>query len=172
MNWFISPMTRRAAIFGGAILLVLGCGAALQAAAAEAGPFSELSGAWSGTGKVRTEKTTERIRCHATYRVADSGGHAGKLQLACKSDSYSFDLVGDFEADKSNQITGRWTERSRSIGGTVIGRARGDRIQIHVESSAFAADLVMVTRQSRQAVSIDSHGGGQVVKASIQLRRN
>ena len=36
----------------------------------------------------------------------------------------------------------------------------------------FSADLVMVTRSRRQAVTIDSQGGGQIVKASISLSRN
>ncbi len=121
---------------------------------------------------MRTQDKTERIRCKANYRVGDSSGHEAKLELTCKSDSYSFDLVGDFQADGSQKITGRWTERSRNIGGTVIGQARGSHMQILVESSAFAANLIMVTRGTRQSVSIDSHGGGQVVKASIDLHRN
>ena len=168
--FFSGPSSRRAAMLGCfAVLLALGAGS-LPAPAAE-GPFSGFNGRWSGTGKVRTQDKTERIRCDANYRVADSGGYQAKLELTCKSDSYSFDLVGDFQADAGERISGRWTERSRNIGGTVLGQASGDHIQILVESSAFAAKLVMMTRGSRQSVTIDSHGGGQVVKASIDLRR-
>jgi hypothetical protein len=162
----------RAAILGCSGVLFLALAASVPTARAATGPFAGFEGQWSGTGKVRTEEKTERIRCKANYRVADSSGHQAKLELTCKSDNYSFDLVGDFEANGGERITGRWTERSRNIGGTVIGQARGDQIQILVESSAFAAKLVMLTRGSRQSVSIDSHGGGQVVKASIDLRRN
>ena len=152
-------------------MLLLGAGIGTQPAHAATGPFSGFNGRWSGTGKVRTQEKTERIRCKANYRVGDSSGHAAKLELTCKSDSYSFDLVGDFQADNGKRISGRWTERSRNIGGTVIGQGRGDRIQILVESSAFAANLVMVTQGTRQAVRIDSHGGGQAVRASISLHR-
>lgn len=162
----------RVAILGCFGLLLLALGAGSPPALAATGPFSGFNGRWSGTGKVRTQEKTERIRCKANYRIADSSGYAARLELTCKSDSYSFDLVGDFEADTGERISGRWTERSRNIGGTVIGQARGSRIQILVESSAFAANLVMVTRMRRQSVSIDSRGGGQVVKASIDLRRN
>lgn len=153
--------------FSAALLIALG--AAAQAAT---GPFAGFNGHWGGTGKVRMDDKTERIRCTANYRVMDSSGHQANLELTCKSDTYSFDLVGDFQADNAGHITGRWTERSRNIGGTVIGQGRGPYIQILVESSAFAAKLVMVTRGARQSVNIDSHGGGQVVKASIELHRN
>lgn len=168
MPIFVSgPSIRRVAILGCSAALLLGASAALAAT----GPFADFNGQWAGTGKVRTQDKTERIRCKANYRVADSSGHQAKLELTCKSDTYSFDLVGDFEASGGDRIAGRWTERSRNIGGTVIGQARGSHIQILVESSAFAAKLVMVTRSTRQSVSIDSHGGGQTVKASIDLHR-
>ena len=170
--FFSKPSLRRAAILGCSILLLLSVGAGLQPARAATGPFSGFDGHWSGTGKLRTKDKTERVRCKAEYRVGDSSGHEARLELTCTSDSYSFALVGDFEASGSGQISGRWTESSRHIGGTVIGQGRGDRIQILVESSAFAAKLVMVTRGTRQSVSIDSNGGGQSVKASIDLHRN
>jgi hypothetical protein len=168
-NFLSGPSMRRAAILGCSAALLLCASAGSQAAA---GPFSGFNGHWSGTGKVRTQEKTERIRCKARYRVGDSSGHEARLELTCKSDTYSFDLVGDFQADASEKVSGRWTERSRNIGGTVIGQARGSHMQILIESSAFAANLIMVTRGTRQSVSIDSHGGGQVVKASIDLHRN
>lgn len=168
MPFFVSGQSiRRAAILGCSAVMLLGATPAL----AVTGPFADFNGTWAGTGKVRTQDKTERIRCNANYRVADSSGHQARLELSCKSDNYSFDLVGDFQANSGDQISGRWTERSRNIGGTVIGQARGNYIQILVESSAFAAKLVMMTRGTRQAVKIDSHGGGQVVKASIDLHR-
>lgn len=171
-SFFLSkPLLRRAAIVGCSLALLFSFGAGSQPARAATGPFSGFDGKWAGTGKLRSEDKTERIRCKAKYRVGDSSGHEARLELTCKSDSYSFALVGDFAANGSEQISGRWTESSRHIGGTVIGQARGSRIQILVESSAFAAKLVMVTRGTRQSVKIDSHGGGQTVKASIDLHR-
>lgn len=141
--------------------------------AAATGPFADFSGTWSGTGTVRTGgNAPERIRCNANYRQRGSSQHEVDLQLRCASDSYNFDLAGQFTADDRNEITGQWTERSRNTGGTAIGRANGDRLDVHVESGGFAADLVMVTRNRRQSVTIDSQGGGQTVKASISLSRN
>ncbi len=141
--------------------------------AAATGPFADFSGTWSGTGTVRTGgNAPERIRCNANYRQRGSSQHEVDLQLRCASDSYNFDLAGQFTADDRNEITGQWTERSRNTGGTAIGRANGERLDVHVESGGFAADLVMVTRNRRQSVTIDSQGGGQIVKASISLSRN
>jgi hypothetical protein len=151
-----------------ATMLCLFIGAWQQASAA-AGPFAEFSGTWTGTGKIRVGDEAERIRCSATYRL--NGTHEVNLQLACASDSYKFDLTGDFSADESNNISGRWTERSRNVGGAAIGAARGGRFQIHVESSAFSGNLVMVTKNRRQSVAIDTQGGGQKAEASITLSR-
>jgi len=141
-------------------------------ALAASGPFADFSGKWSGTGTLRPQGgEAERIRCNAEYRPRGSSEHEVELALRCASDSYNFDLSGEFTADEKNQIAGRWTERTRNVGGTAIGNAQGERLQIHTESSAFSADLVLVTRGRRQNVSIDSQGGGQIIKASITLSR-
>lgn len=141
--------------------------------AAQTGPFAALPGNWSGTGKIRVKSgetlTNERIRCTATYRLR--GNYNIDLRLGCTSDSYKFDLTGEFEADETGRFSGRWTEHSRNVGGTAIGTVRGDTLQVHVESSAFAADLQLVTRGQRQTISLDSHGAGQIVTASIALQR-
>lgn len=162
-------------------LAALLCGIALwsgslavpQPASAEQSPFAGFSGQWSGTGTIRVKSSeknnVERVRCTATYRPR--GAYNIDLQLACKSDSYNFDLTGEFEADASGQINGRWTERSRSVGGTAIGTARGQTLRLHVESAAFAADIALTTRGQRQSISLDSHGAGQTVTASIALQR-
>jgi hypothetical protein len=155
------------------IAMVLAFYTPLRSAWAAAGPFADFAGNWSGTGTLRPENgAAERIRCNATYRPRGSTQREVDLQLRCASDSYNFDFSGEFAADENNQITGRWTERTRSTGGTAIGIANGDRLQLHIESAGFAAEVVMVTRSRQQSVTIDSHGGGQVVKASIALNRS
>lgn len=137
-----------------------------------AGPFADFPGSWSGTGKIRVQgQDPERLRCKANYRPRGSSQTEIDLQLSCTSDSYSFDLVGQFQADEGNKLTGRWSENSRNVGGTAIGTVRGDRMQVHVESSAFSASLTMVTRGKKQAINFDAHGGGQVVDSSITLSR-
>lgn len=167
----LSP--RRAAAFAGALAILSGF-APLSAAGADSAPFAGFPGRWSGTGVVHVKSddglTTERVRCRASYHL--NGSHQVDLQLGCKSDNYNFDLTGNFEADARNQVTGRWSEESHNIGGTAIGRARGDRLQIHAESSAFSAELSMITKSSRQSVSLNSRAAGKRMTASITLHRN
>ncbi len=155
------------------IALLLSLCTAPQPASAAAGPFRDFSGSWSGTGTLRQSNgSIERIRCAANYRTRGSAGYDVDLHLRCTSDTYNFDLVGQFEADERNMIVGRWSEQSRNIGGSAVGRARGDDLQVHVESGGFSANVAMVTRGHRQSVTINSQGGGQAVSASINLRRN
>ena len=162
-----------AAIVGSVILALAGGYIALpRPALAATGPFTALTGSWGGDGTIQPGNgTTERIRCSANYRPRGSTGHEIDLDLRCASDSYNFDLTGQFAADDGNHISGQWTERTRNIGGNAIGTARGDRIQVHVESGAFSADLALTTRGRRQSVSIASPGGGQPMKATITLSR-
>ena len=90
---------RRGAVFGSVAAAWL-LSAGLQPALAAAGPFHDFTGAWSGTGTIRQGNgSTERIRCAANYRTRGSTGHEVDLQLRCASDSYNFDLVGQFQAD-------------------------------------------------------------------------
>jgi hypothetical protein len=169
----LTPFSRAAVVGCCLAGLVSAFNIPLPSASAAEGPFAGFTGSWSGTGTLRPSNgAAERIRCTANYRQRGSSQHEIDLQLRCASDSYNFDLTGQFTADEQNQISGRWTERTRNIGGTAVGNARGDRQQIHIESSGFAADLVMVTRNRRQSVTIDSQGGGQIVKASITLSRS
>jgi hypothetical protein len=136
------------------------------------GAFSDFPGSWSGTGKIRVQgQSPERLRCKANYRLRGSSGNQIDLQLSCDSDSYKFDLVGDFEVDEGNKLSGHWTENSRNVGGSAIGNVRGDRMQIHIESSAFSATLNMTTKGRSQKISFDAHGGGQVVDSTITLNR-
>ena len=144
----------------------------MLAGPASSAPFSNLPGKWSGTGKIRVKgQDAERLRCSANYQARGSSGSTIAIRLACDSDSYKFDLVGDFDADSGNSISGRWTENTRNIGGTAIGRVSGERFDLHIESSAFAANLRMVTKSDRQSVTFDAQGGGQMVDASITLSK-
>jgi len=169
MTRFASLST--AALLGGS-LLALGFSAAPQPALAATGPFTALAGSWSGTGSIQPGNgTTERIRCNANYRPRGSSGHDVDVELRCASDSYNFDLHGQFNADAGDHISGQWTERTRNIGGSAMGTASGDQIMVHVESGGFSANLTLATRGRRQNVTIDSPGGGQPVKAAITLNR-
>lgn len=171
--WYRVPPLSPVLLAGLLLTLVVAVSFPAPSGWAATGPFAGFAGSWSGTGTLRPSGgQAERIRCNAVYRQRGSSEHQIDLQLRCASDSYNFELVGQFSADDNNQISGQWTERSRNIGGTAVGNAQGERLQLHIESSGFAATLVMLTRNRRQSVNIDSQGGGQTVKASITLSRS
>jgi hypothetical protein len=173
MKAAVFPLQRAGGFSALTVLFLFGLWTGTPGASAQSGPFAEFPGSWSGAGTIRfSDGAKERLRCRAVYRVRGTTGRDIDLQLTCASDNYKFDLAGEFRVDESDQISGRWTERSRGIGGSAIGRVRGERIQVHVESSGFAADVAMTTRSGRQSVSIDSQGGGQTVESSIMLRRD
>ncbi len=137
--------------------------------ASAAGPFESFNGNWSGTGTVHPQGgSPERIRCNANYRPQ---GSDLTVHLRCASDSYNFDLNGQISTDGSS-LRGQWNENSRGVGGTVEGTVRGDRMQVHIDSSGFSADLGITTRGRRQDVSMASHGGGQIVRGSISMSRH
>jgi hypothetical protein len=172
MRFSICRPSRRAAVLACAAALVLWGITGWPTAAAAAGPFADFSGSFRGTGTMHTGDQTERIRCTAAYRPLGSTQHEIDLRLVCASDSYKFDLSGRFQADEGNHVSGQWTEHSRNVGGIVVGNVRGNRFQLHVESSAFTADMVILSRGSQQSVNIDAQGGGQLIKAAITLHRN
>ena len=153
------------AFLAGAVTLSL-----VLPAIAATGPFAEFSGNWSGNGTIRQQSgSSERVRCNATYSPRGAGNL--EVRLRCASDSYNFDLTGHLAAAGSNQISGQWTENTRGIGGTIGGTANGDRMLMHVESAGFSADLTMIMHGKRQDVTISSHGGGEIVSASISMSR-
>ena len=158
----------RATILSGCIALACAAG---PPAAAASGPFIGFPGSWDGTGKIRIGDKTERIRCNATYSLQNSSGSDVVLHLSCASDSYKFDLAGDFQADAGNHISGNWSERSRGVAGTASGIARGDRFQLHVDSAPISGSIIMVTRGRSQSVTIDTIGTEDKISASITLHR-
>ncbi len=174
MTYRVVLLSRRAAILGCAALLC--AGAMLSPAAGAVRPFANFHGNWFGSGIIRVKDdntsklSTERMRCSAAYRKSSSSSSVN-LKLVCKSDNYSLDLTGDFNADAQGRITGDWTEHTRNVGGNVTGQARGNRLLVHAESPVLNANLSMATYRHSQAVSLKAAGGGQQVSASIHLRR-
>jgi hypothetical protein len=136
---------------------------------AAGGPFSGLGGSWNGTGHVELSNgTKERIRCRASYEVSGDG-HAMHQSLRCASDSYKFELRSDVES-QGNQISGNWSELTRSVSGKLGGHARRGRIEVFVKSETFNATLTLVSNGNRQSVTIKSEGT-QFSGATIKLAR-
>ena len=132
--------------------------ASRSADAAEAHPFSALTGAWTGNGTVmRSNGGTERIRCRANYDT--KGTNQLQLRLRCASDSYNFDLSSNVVYDRGN-FTGTWAEATRSANGTIQGQSsnNGRQVQAVAKGIVFTANLTVNTRGNSQAITIMSPG--------------
>jgi hypothetical protein len=143
--------------------------AATVCATAQSGPFAGMGGSWGGGGHLSLNNgTKERIRCRATYSVADNGNRL-QQSLRCASDSYNFDLRSDVH-NQNGQVSGSWNEVTRAIGGMLSGRARKGQFDVNVLNPAFNVRLRLISNGSRQSVTISSTGG-PVTGASISLAK-
>ena len=137
---------------------------------AETGPFSELSGDWSGSGAVSLGNgTKERLQCRATYSTNAEGNNL-QQRLRCASDSYRFELNGDV-AYQAGQVSGTWSETSRNMSGTISGRAKTGEFEVVVNSPSFSANLTLTTRADQQSIVVTAPPGGELVGASITMAR-
>jgi hypothetical protein len=142
-------------------------GSAVQAAVTS--PFIPMAGSWSGGGTLSTsDGNQERLRCRASYDVGGTGAEL-HLNLRCASESYNFDLASDVTY-RGGAISGSWSEVSRNASGTLSGRAAGGLIEAQARGETFSADLSLMTRGSRQIVSIRPQGTN-ITGVSLALER-
>ncbi|MDB5616261.1 hypothetical protein [Tardiphaga sp.] len=144
-------------------------GLSSPAAFAQSAPFAGMAGVWSGSGTISLEGgAKERIRCKATYAVSSEGNGLNQA-LLCASDSYKFELKSDVIA-KAGVLSGSWEETTRSVAGSLEGRAGNGHFDVTVSAPVFTAKLVMTTNGNKQNVAITSDG--QFKGANIALTRS
>jgi hypothetical protein len=132
-------------------------------------PFEQMSGSWTGDGQVTyADGAKESIRCRARYVVVGAGNTL-QQQLRCASASYSFDLSSEV-AYRGGSISGRWTESSRNVGGTVSGDVRGGTIEAVADAQNFSARLSISTSGDRQSVRLTARAP-DLTQVSITLNR-
>lgn len=154
----------------GGMVLGLAVWLAATAGHAETGPFVGLAGTWSGGGAVQLGNgAKERIRCRARYTVR-SNGNGLEQNLRCASDSYTFELVSSLTS-RAGELSGRWKESSRNIGGELTGSARSGRFQLVVTSPSFSANLSVTAHGNKLSVVVSTPPGGQLTGVSITLAR-
>jgi hypothetical protein len=133
-----------------------------------ASPFASLSGVWAGPGTVTMASgAKEGIRCRANYDVGGGGANL-KVDLRCSSDSFKFELQSNV-SHNNGEVSGFWNELTNRVGGTVAGKAAGERIEVRVDGP-IAALLKISTRADRQSVSIRSPGS-KMSEVAISLSR-
>jgi hypothetical protein len=140
------------------------------AAQAAEGPFSALSGSWSGGGMIKKSNGTgERIRCRAAYESA--GVNLG-LRLRCASDSYNFDLTSQV-GYQGGAISGSWQEATRGVSGPIQGSsaANGAQIRANTQAIGFSANITLTTKGSHQSVLILAPGA-EVPEVTVSMEKS
>ncbi|MDR3468908.1 MAG: hypothetical protein P4M07_23515 [Xanthobacteraceae bacterium] len=153
-----------------AACVVAGLVAAAPASHAQTGPFTGLEGNWSGGGTILVgDNGSERIRCRANYEVDGQGNNLHQA-IRCASDSYRFELSSSVIAE-GGRLTGAWQEATRNVGGNIEGRAGRGQYNAIVTGVGFSASLSMVTRGTRQTISINSKDATNLRGVQISLNR-
>lgn len=136
-----------------------------------AGPFSGLAGYWSGSGTIRMANgAAERIRCKASYAV-EASGRAAEQSLRCASASDRLEVSSNV-VSKGGALSGSWMEATRGVSGNITGRASASQIIANVWGGGFAARFDILTRDSKQSVTIVPQQGTDVAAVSIALHRD
>jgi hypothetical protein len=123
----------------------------------EAAAFRGLAGGWSGSGTVRMASgAVERIRCRATYAVANAAESLDQ-NLMCASDSYRFEIKSAIKR-QNKDLVGVWSEPSRNVTGNLTGSINGGSIDMQVDAGIFSALLTLVQTGARQSLTIKPNG--------------
>lgn len=144
----------RAAAFG----LVLTLALAAPVAAMADGPFSSLTGSWSGTGSVKfSGGQSEPIRCKLYYNP--KSGSELALALRCASSSAKIEMRANLVSSGGN-LSGTWEERSYNASGSVTGKAAANSLSMKIEGGGLTGSMHVNVNGASQSVSITTNGAG------------
>lgn len=144
----------RAAVCGLSILAILATGVA---AAGTPAPLEHLPGRWSGWGAITLSSgKSEQVKCIVTYFVNNSGGRV-EQNLRCASASYKIDAKAELEV-ASDQVRGRWEERTNAASGSVTGRMTGSGFNLSIRGDSFTAAMAVSTSSCKQSINIAPQG--------------
>jgi hypothetical protein len=165
----------RAAVAAGRLLAtVLAATPVLSAsgAAAAAGLFDNMNGAWAGEGMLTLSSgSSERIVCRATYSV-NGGGNQLVQELRCASDSYALDIASTVNYSPDTQaVEGAWSVTNYGVGGSVSGVVEGGWVSAWVQGTGFLALLQISISHTVQNVVIKPDGF-DVTEVSVTLRKS
>lgn len=142
-----------------AVAMVTLGGAAQLGFAKSSGPFSSLSGSWSGSGQARLDGgRSETLKCKASYTDRNDG--AGLvISLRCAgSAAGSIDLRASL-ASNGSRVSGSWEERQYNASGSVSGQVNGNRISVSINGGGMNGTMSVTTNGSSQSVHISTDGG-------------
>ena len=136
----------------------------------ERGPFTGLSGQWSGYGSMtKTDGTKERIQCRARYG-SGAAGTSLSLQLNCVSASYRMQISANV-VSRAGVLSGSWNEAVHGQVGNISGRAAAATIRAQVSGGNFSAGVGIRTQGNTQSVTITPSAGTDVRFMTISMHK-
>jgi hypothetical protein len=122
-----------------------------------AGPFAQLDGTWSGSGRINLEDgRSEGLKCKAYYTPKADGAEIG-LALRCASASSKVELRANLTSAGS-RVSGSWEERSFNASGTVTGQVSPNQIKLTINGGGFSGSMAVTTTGKSQVISVATQG--------------
>lgn len=145
---------------------------AMTTGAAQANPFSKLSGSWRGSGQVSPlGGQGERVRCRVGYSVS---GASVTQSINCAGTDYRVNASGKLTY-ANGKVTGSWTESNYNVGGKVYGTAKPGQMYLRITGDAFSGRMaIKAAGGSRHTVHItqfDAGSGKYTTLANMSLSR-
>ena len=134
------------------------------------GPFTGLSGSWSGGGSIAmADGSRERIHCRAHY-TAGGGGHSLSQSLHCASASTSLQISANV-VDQGGSLSGSWTESTRGVSGSISGHVSGSTIRAQVIGGGFSAGVGIALHGDSQSVTITPSSNADIKTVTVSMHR-
>ena len=135
----------------------------------DAHPFAAIAGNWTGGGVIMlTNDIKENLRCRANHSFAQASSSLS-LSIKCSSDNYRFELTSNV-VERRGQISGKWSEASYNVSGSINGRVAGNRITAVAQGDKFTSPITLTTTGNRQTVSLTPERT-YVISVQIALNR-
>ena len=135
----------------------------------DAHPFAAIAGNWTGGGVIMlTNDIKENLRCRANHNFAQASNGLS-INIRCSSDNYKFELTSNV-VERRGQISGKWSEASYNVSGTISGRVAGNRITAVAQGDKFTSPITLTTTGNRQTVSLTPERT-YVISVQIALNR-
>jgi hypothetical protein len=149
MHWPGSAFRTKAA----ASVLALFITANTTGAALAEGPFSSLTGRWTGQGRLGfAEGKTENITCRATYFVSDDGQKLDQ-NIRCASAGAKVEVKSNL-THLEGKLSGSWSELIYDKAGELTGEITKQGLRINVKGDDLNATMEIIVRDTKQLVEV------------------
>ena len=125
------------------------------AAAAHAeGPFANLTGRWSGAGRLGfAEGKTENITCRATYFASGDGDKLDQ-NIRCASAGGAKVEIKSALTHVGGKLTGSWSELIYNKSGVLAGDITAKGFRIDVKGDDLNATMEVIVHDAKQLVEV------------------